>query len=296
MTRSKIFVVSVALGAGTLAGALAQPAQADTINPLSFSVSTYYTGGTLSYCTSPSPCASGPSSATVSSVLPPSDLPNTDPNFYPYSGSAFATVIGSPIPELSVSAAASAAQLEPAGDEYEAFTFSAGASMTYYFELTQTAGSIYAGPVPVLMNGTSSLTSQVLDPDDTTSSSVSMTVGTVDNPSSLFSLPSTNDNPFFQSLDILPNVEYSVTMTADASAQVAASEDSNPSLAASASIDPTFTVSSDYADDFQLAFSSGIGNGVGAVPEPSSWAMMLIGFGGMGAAMRFRRKHSAATA
>jgi hypothetical protein len=35
---------------------------------------------------------------------------------------------------------------------------------------------------------------------------------------------------------------------------------------------------------------------VGGVPEPSVWAMMLVGFGGMGAAMRARRKQTAATA
>jgi PEP-CTERM motif len=32
-----------------------------------------------------------------------------------------------------------------------------------------------------------------------------------------------------------------------------------------------------------------------AVPEPASWAMMLVGFGGLGAAMRSRRKLAAAT-
>jgi hypothetical protein len=34
----------------------------------------------------------------------------------------------------------------------------------------------------------------------------------------------------------------------------------------------------------------------GGVPEPSTWAMMLVGFGGLGAAMRSRRKQAAATA
>jgi hypothetical protein len=28
---------------------------------------------------------------------------------------------------------------------------------------------------------------------------------------------------------------------------------------------------------------------LGAVPEPATWAMMLVGFGGIGAAMRSRR-------
>ena len=33
-----------------------------------------------------------------------------------------------------------------------------------------------------------------------------------------------------------------------------------------------------------------------AVPEPASWAMMLVGFGGLGVAMRSRRKQARATA
>ena len=36
--------------------------------------------------------------------------------------------------------------------------------------------------------------------------------------------------------------------------------------------------------------------GTGAVPEPSTWAMMLLGFGAVGAAMRRRRKRTLATA
>lgn len=36
--------------------------------------------------------------------------------------------------------------------------------------------------------------------------------------------------------------------------------------------------------------SGGTGGGGGGVPEPSTWAMMLVGFGGIGAAMRRRRR------
>ena len=34
----------------------------------------------------------------------------------------------------------------------------------------------------------------------------------------------------------------------------------------------------------------------GAVPEPSTWAMMLLGFGGLGAATRWRSRRSVASA
>lgn len=40
----------------------------------------------------------------------------------------------------------------------------------------------------------------------------------------------------------------------------------------------------------------GFTTGIGAVPEPATWAMMLVGFGGMGAAIRSRRSRIASAA
>jgi hypothetical protein len=54
-------------------------------------------------------------------------------------------------------------------------------------------------------------------------------------------------------------------------------------------IDPTFTVVGDDPTAYTLSFSPQIGNSVGAVPEPSTWAMLLIGFVGTGA-MTYRRR------
>jgi hypothetical protein len=45
-----------------------------------------------------------------------------------------------------------------------------------------------------------------------------------------------------------------------------------------------------YASLSQLNNTSGEGTPVGGVPEPATWAMMLLGFGGIGVAMRRRRK------
>jgi hypothetical protein len=51
------------------------------------------------------------------------------------------------------------------------------------------------------------------------------------------------------------------------------------------------------APRFCLCNQSGVGTGVVSdVPEPSTWAMMITGFGAMGLAMRRRRKVVAATA
>jgi hypothetical protein len=54
----------------------------------------------------------------------------------------------------------------------------------------------------------------------------------------------------------------------------------------SAYIDPTFTIDPAYASNYSLTFSAGIASGV---PEQSTWAMMLLGFAGIGF-MAYRRK------
>lgn len=57
-----------------------------------------------------------------------------------------------------------------------------------------------------------------------------------------------------------------------------------------AQVDPTFTIQGDFAKDYYFVGlpASAIG-GVAAVPEPASWAMMVVGFGLVGSAVRRRR-------
>jgi hypothetical protein len=63
-----------------------------------------------------------------------------------------------------------------------------------------------------------------------------------------------------------------------------------------ASIDPTITFSSGInLNNYSLkvgGFDSplGSGGGTGGVPEPATWALMLMGFGGLGAVLRRRRQ------
>jgi PEP-CTERM motif len=57
----------------------------------------------------------------------------------------------------------------------------------------------------------------------------------------------------------------------------------------SAYIDPTFTIDPAYASNYSLTFSAGI---AGGVPEPSTWAMLLLGFAGIGF-MAYRRSRTA---
>jgi hypothetical protein len=59
----------------------------------------------------------------------------------------------------------------------------------------------------------------------------------------------------------------------------------------SAVVDPIFIISPDFANNYTLEFSPGVQNGIaGGVPEPSTWAMMLIGFAGLGFAFRQSRR------
>jgi hypothetical protein len=47
-------------------------------------------------------------------------------------------------------------------------------------------------------------------------------------------------------------------------------------------------------DEYEFAFDNlTVRTDVGAVPEPDAWALMLLGFGGLGAALRHRRRLAA---
>ena len=59
-------------------------------------------------------------------------------------------------------------------------------------------------------------------------------------------------------------------------------------------IDPA--ISGDATLTYNYTANNTAGTPVGAVPEPVSWAMLLIGFFGLGATLRFRRDRSAAIA
>ena len=63
---------------------------------------------------------------------------------------------------------------------------------------------------------------------------------------------------------------------------------------ASALIDPQFSIDKSFpnANLYSIVLSPGIGNG--GVPEPSTWAMMLLGVASLGGALRRRRDVAAA--
>jgi hypothetical protein len=194
-------------------------------------------------------------------------------------GSAAATVTG--FPALLVTASLSQAN-NPYGGLGNA---SAQGNMTYYFVLNANPG--FGGTVsnvPVLFNGTTGLTSTNSANEGSVATSVQMTINAVGGSSSLYSLPNNSLSSYNGSLAIVPGQEYEVYMNAQAAV-------SQTTGGASAAIDPYFYIDPNYqfANDFQLNFSPGITNSVSAVPEPSTWAMLILGFAGVGF-MAYRRK------
>jgi hypothetical protein len=61
--------------------------------------------------------------------------------------------------------------------------------------------------------------------------------------------------------------------------------------------DPHFYIdpSTPDAADYSIMLSPGVGNGLPGVPEPAAWVLMIVGVGGVGAALR-RSNRKAATA
>lgn len=59
----------------------------------------------------------------------------------------------------------------------------------------------------------------------------------------------------------------------------------------SSNVDPGGYVSSGHPMDFRVGTAGLTSETAGAVPEPTSWALMIVGFGGVGATLRRRRQH-----
>jgi hypothetical protein len=90
---------------------------------------------------------------------------------------------------------------------------------------------------------------------------------------------------------LLVNVPIYVDLQVDTNATTQIYCGANPNCPfaafASASVDPMFTI--DPTLGYSVLLSDGVANAVGAVPEPSTWAMMILGFAGVGF-MAYRRK------
>jgi hypothetical protein len=90
---------------------------------------------------------------------------------------------------------------------------------------------------------------------------------------------------------------YTVTLAVSVEASVGCTDGSLCIADSTATVDPMIYIDPSFASasDYTIVFSDGINVGSipGAVPEPSTWAMMLLGFAGLGFA--FRRSPIACT-
>jgi PEP-CTERM motif len=160
---------------------------------------------------------------------------------------------------------------------------SASASLTYQMEIVPTPSFItqfvgHAVSAEVILQGSYSpqLSSSTLLAE------VSLTV-TDESNNLIYTLDPTDLGVYAVDLNLSVDDPFTVYMTATAFI-------GQNIGTVTASIDPFFSIADPtLASEVQLVFSPGIGNVLSAVPEPSTWAMMLLGFAGIGF-MAYRRK------
>jgi hypothetical protein len=136
--------------------------------------------------------------------------------------------------------------------------------------------------VPAIIKGT-------YTPDSNTSTGAVFTMLNITDARGnvLFNLDTSTGNSYFDLLYFVPNTAYTLSISASASVFDTVGE-------VDANIDPMFVIDPSFANDFHIILSPGVGNGVtGAVPEISTWAMMLLGFCGLGFVAHRRGKHLA---
>jgi hypothetical protein len=86
------------------------------------------------------------------------------------------------------------------------------------------------------------------------------------------------------------NQAYQVYMEVQGEADAAANGSGLDVAQTDVTVDPSFTIDPSFlnASEYSITFSPGV---LSAVPEPSTWAMMILGFCGIGA-MAYRRRKS----
>ena len=157
--------------------------------------------------------------------------------------------------------------------------------LDYQIEIVPTNDAQIGVTIPVHMAGeaTSTIAGVDGDPGDPLGEANSFTSLSISSP--FIDYYSIDENgSYFISQNLSLPVGQILTVSMAAQAYVAQATDT-----ISVAIDPVFTLLAPYDNEYTILFSPGILN-TAAVPEPSTWAMMLIGFAGLGwAGYRARR-------
>jgi PEP-CTERM motif len=239
-----------------------------TVPDVSYSgfVGITYIDETFSYVAPPSTPVTGPTTVAQYGLNPGQSVTGA------YAGVVFT---GGTDPTLtgSFSAYAHVGAL-PSGGEVDTSASAVGvATVTYDFEIVGAQG-----PVPVLVNAKGSATGNSVD----ALFELNGPAGTV----LLDYLPNGPGQWTEQSTQALQaNELYQVKMIVEGSAGASSANGTLNIAESSATVDPTFAIDPSFAQQYSIVFSPSIG----AVPEPSTWAMMILGFAGVGF-MAYRRK------
>jgi hypothetical protein len=171
-------------------------------------------------------------------------------------------------------------------------TVNAGAGVLYYFEFVGPSGTqipiIIDTSLSTAITGNAGASSSIIintDPSDQVSPSFNASVTACQN----------NTSPFACEGD--PGVfEGAIHLTAisDVQGQIDLFIRTGGALGglAAASADPKIMIDPSFsgASNFSLVLSTGVGNALTSVPEPASWALMLVGVGSLGTLLRARRR------
>ena len=170
------------------------------------------------------------------------------------------------------------------------FGSGAGASYTYYFAITPVSPTV-PNLITVVLHGIISVAGSGGGVGSGSVTLSQITGASVDGEELTEETLFTQSGPgrFDEPTLVSTEYEYAVAL------QVGAGAPGNGGSFAAAEIDPTITIDGPNAADYSIVYGPGVVP-TGAVPEPATWAMMILGLGLVGSSMRRRAQPDLLTA